>query len=83
MHDSAVKIPADFPTAEGIQETPVKKRLEDKLQHSHPGPSPGGNKENVGVKEGFGDDRSKSSGGRQEESIYTALGWDDDVDDLA
>ncbi|TVY87236.1 hypothetical protein LAWI1_G007601 [Lachnellula willkommii] len=83
VHDSAVKRPADFPTAQGIQETPVKKRLEDKLQHSHPGPSPGGNKENVGVKIGVGNDRFKSSGGRQEESIYKALGWDDDVDDLA
>ncbi|TVY37433.1 hypothetical protein LOCC1_G007360 [Lachnellula occidentalis] len=83
VHDSAVKRPTEFSTAQGIQETPVKKRPEDKLQHSHPAPSPGGNKENTGVKVGVVDDGSKSSGGRQEESIYKALGWDDDIDDLA
>ena len=57
--------------------------------HSHPsaaGPSVD-NKENVGIERGtvVNNALSKSTGMREEESIYHSLGWDDgdEIDDLA
>lgn len=73
----------------GIQETPVKKRSETLLDHSHPSmPGPSCyNKENVGIERGavVNTGLSKINGTRKEESIYHSLGWDDadDIDDLA
>lgn len=67
----------------GIQETPVKKRPNVKIQHCHPEPALDGNKENVETKTGAVVDGLKGSGVEQEVSIYKSLGWDDDIDELA
>jgi DNA replication regulator SLD3 len=77
----------DLPTSwmsQGIQETPVKKRPDIKVLHSHPEPVSDGNKENVEVKtRSITEDGSDMNGAGQEVSIYTSLGWDDDIDELA
>jgi DNA replication regulator SLD3 len=70
--------------SQGIQETPVKKRPDIKVLHSHPEPVSDGNKENVEVKtRSITEDGSDMNGAGQEVSIYTSLGWDDDIDELA
>jgi hypothetical protein len=70
--------------SQGIQETPVKKRPDIKVLHSHPEPTLDGNKENMDVKtKATTEDESKMDGAGQEVSIYTSLGWDDDIDELA
>jgi hypothetical protein len=70
--------------SQDIQETPVKKGPNVKVPHSHPEPASDGNKENVEVKaRAITEDESKMDSAGQEESIYTSLGWDDDIDELA
>lgn len=81
--DSAAKVPITSWVSQGVQETPVKKRS-DVPPHSHPEPASDGNKENVEVtKSTTTEDGSKMGGVGQEVSIYTSLGWDDDIDELA
>lgn len=85
--DSVTKATSRSAMTRGIQETPVKKRVEVTPVHSHPAPTTGSNKENgrresskvvtnVGIE--------TPVGSSQEESIYKSLGWDgDDLDELS
>jgi hypothetical protein len=84
--DSAAKGLSSF-SSYGIQETPMKRRQETTVDHSHPGLSgSASDKENDGIetKEGMIASSSQESG-RKEDDIYKSLGWDDpdDIDDLA
>ncbi|TVY85370.1 hypothetical protein LSUE1_G000294 [Lachnellula suecica] len=81
--DSAIKCPS---ASQGIQETPIKKRYDVKVQvpHSHPQLVSEGNKENIEVRlAAVAEDVVKIRSTGQEESIYKSLGWDDDIDELA
>jgi DNA replication regulator SLD3 len=84
--ESAVKVPQNYGSSEGIQETPVKKRPEATLVHSHPEvPAPGSNKENLRSRGGIDDGSKQKFGEAHEDSIYKSLGWDDadEMDDFA
>lgn len=73
-------------SSQGEQETPAKPKSEAMLVHSHPILStPVYGKENMGSRGGMSDGLKRAIGKTQEDSIYTALGWDDpdDIDDLA
>jgi DNA replication regulator SLD3 len=70
----------------GIQDTPVKKRQDSILVHSHPDtPLPFCDQENLDSAGGDVNDRSNVPSKSNGESIYKSLGWDnvDDIDDLA
>jgi len=83
VSDSAAKR-ASTVSSYGVQETPVKRRQEITLDHSHPRLSePGSDKENNRIerrKTLVG--TSSQETGRTDENIYKSLGWDDDADDL-
>ncbi|KAH7383603.1 DNA replication regulator SLD3-domain-containing protein [Cadophora sp. MPI-SDFR-AT-0126] len=85
--DSVVKNPSAS-LSYGIDDTPVKRRPASSLEHSHPMlASFGSDKENDQSGKKAVDDVGlrRSLGEGKEESIYKALGWDDndDIDDLA
>ena len=70
----------------GIQDTPVKRRKDTILVHSHPDtPLPSCDQENLDTAGWDVNDRSKAPSKSTGESIYKSLGWDnvDDIDDLA
>jgi len=70
-----------------IQETPLKKRTDSRLEHSHPTTAGfGSDKENDQLgRSRISNDQYGVFSARKDESIYKSLGWDDvdDNDDLA
>jgi len=85
--DSAVKNPSTT-LPYGIEDTPIKRRPASSLDHGHPPvASFGSDKENDHLRKRAPVDVSLQGGlgAKKEESIYKALGWDDndDIDDLA
>jgi len=85
--DSAVKNPSTT-LPYGIEDTPIKRRPASSLDHGHPPvASFGSDKENDHLRKRAPLDVSLQGGlgAKKEESIYKALGWDDndDIDDLA
>jgi DNA replication regulator SLD3 len=86
--ESTLKAPSGFEMPSGVQETPIKKRPDPQLKHSHPGiPASGSDKENTRVRKEVVTNIQLVPGisQRQEDSIYKSLGWDDadDMDELA
>ncbi|KAH7330385.1 DNA replication regulator SLD3-domain-containing protein [Rhexocercosporidium sp. MPI-PUGE-AT-0058] len=85
--DSAVKN-TSAPLSYGVDDTPIKKRPASSLGHGHPSmASFGSDKENDQLERKAAVDVGLrgSIGSSKDESIYKALGWDDndDIDDLA
>lgn len=84
---SAVKNISRSSFPQGIQETPIKKRAEATLGHSHPAaPTPSSENSRGGRGRVTNDGIGQVLGtNKEDDSIYKSLGWDDadDTDDLA
>ncbi len=83
VQETPIKKANIYSSSRGLWETPVKKKTESWINHGHPDLSrPSSDKENQNKAPPGSGKSIIDAEIKDEESIYKALGWDDELDDL-